>query len=164
MEIQGVSGTAKSLGFGLSEASQQSLGQEDFYKLLNAQLSNQDPLNPMEDLDFIAQMSEFTALEEMRNLNESFASHSFDQRHLSMQNLIGREVDIAIEGGQATGVVDSVLRTQNGNGEDVVALKIGNNYYDSRDVVAIRQAGTPTQAFDKGNPSSNGNATHFAPG
>jgi flagellar basal-body rod modification protein FlgD len=45
------------------------LGQDDFMKILVAQLRNQDPLTPMEDKDFIAQMAQFSTLEQMESLN-----------------------------------------------------------------------------------------------
>lgn len=47
------------------------LGKNEFLKLLVTQLQYQDPMNPMEDKDFIAQMAQFTSLEQMQNINAS---------------------------------------------------------------------------------------------
>lgn len=49
------------------------LGKDDFLKLLITQLQYQNPLEPMDDQDFIAQIAQFSALEQMQNLNHSFS-------------------------------------------------------------------------------------------
>lgn len=48
-----------------------SLGKEEFLQMLVAQLSNQDPLNPLQGHDFAAQLAQFSSLEQLLNINES---------------------------------------------------------------------------------------------
>ncbi len=50
------------------------LGEDAFMQILVAQMSNQDPLEPTSDTEFIAQMAQFSSLEQMQNMNENMKS------------------------------------------------------------------------------------------
>lgn len=67
-------------------SSTQSLGKDEFLQLLVAKLQYQDPLNPMEDEDFIAQLAQFSSLEQMNNI-ASGISNSNELDYLMMQSL-----------------------------------------------------------------------------
>jgi flagellar basal-body rod modification protein FlgD len=66
--------------------SQQTLGKDDFLQLLVVKMQNQDPLSPMEDADFIAQLAQFSSLEQMQNIADGITtSNQWD--YLQMQSL-----------------------------------------------------------------------------
>ena len=73
----------------------QELGREVFLQLLVTQLESQDPTNPVENEDFIAQLAQFTSLEQTTNINENLQSligQSDQQTKMDLVNLIGREI------------------------------------------------------------------------
>ncbi len=73
----------------------QSLGQEDFLKLMVAQVQNQDPFAPMENGDFIGQMAQFSSVDGINAMNDSLEkmSAAFSQgQSLQAASLVGRQV------------------------------------------------------------------------
>jgi len=58
----------------LTGAVEKNLGKEDFLKLLVTQLRHQDPLNPEDPKDFVAQLAQFSSLEQQINANSNLAS------------------------------------------------------------------------------------------
>jgi len=80
---------------------QKILGKEDFLRLLITQLNYQDPLNPMQNEEFVAQLAQFSSLEQMQNLNEKLEASLRSDMLLAqaitnslVTTLIGKEVKI----------------------------------------------------------------------
>ena len=79
-----------------SRAVSKDLDKEAFLKLLIAQLSNQDPLNPMEDREFIAQMAQFSTLEQMTNMSRTLEKMAETDK-FSAVNYVGKTVGFTKE-------------------------------------------------------------------
>lgn len=87
-----------------------SLGKDDFLKILMAQIKNQNPLDPMKDKEFISQMTQFSSLEQMTNMSQSFQAFTESQSLppvIQYSHLIGKEVSYPVYD-QETGFVDRI--------------------------------------------------------
>jgi flagellar basal-body rod modification protein FlgD len=81
--------------------SQDMAGQDTFLKLLVAQMQNQDPLDPQSNEDFVAQLAQFSSLEQLMSVNTSLDSlyqATSSMNNASMTNLLGRTVLAYSEG------------------------------------------------------------------
>lgn len=107
------------------------LGKDDFLKLLITQLSNQDPTNPMENTEFIAQMAQFSSLEQMTNMNESFAKMASMINSSQAANTIGKTVEINVGDTTINGIVEATTMGQNPQ------VLVNGMYYDLNKINAI---------------------------
>jgi len=85
-----------------------SLGMEDFLKILLTQLTYQDPLKPMDNQQFMAQMAQFTNLQQTQQLNDSIKTLITNQAALQSVGLIGKTVDITTQSSNASGIVSAL--------------------------------------------------------
>lgn len=73
------------------------LGQQDFLKLLATQMTSQDPLNPQADTQFIAQMAQFSALENSKSMQDELAQMRADQNLMHANSLLGKTVALQVD-------------------------------------------------------------------
>ncbi len=110
----------------------QDLGKDDFLQLLIAQLANQDPTNPMEDREFIAQMAQFSSLEQMTNMNEGFSELSAMLSGGRATNMLGRYVAVQSGEQQVQGQVTEVTTGS------TPMVQVNGRFYPVEDVQSIR--------------------------
>jgi len=124
------------------------LGKDDFFKMLLAQIQNQDPLNPMDGTDFATQLAQFSSLERLGDINAQMETMNLYQSSINNAqslNLIGKEV-------MATGNVvkvegESADLTYNLSGD---AEKVSIKIYD--------EAGDLVNTLDFGNQKEGRNS------
>ncbi|MCL1813332.1 MAG: flagellar hook assembly protein FlgD [Treponema sp.] len=121
----------------------QDLGKEDFLQLLMKQLAYQDPLSPMEDKEFIAQMAQFSSLEQMTAMSQSFASLSGSLSRdfariadmisgTEANSALGKTVELAVGDDKTMqGVVHSV--TKGGDPQ----IMVNGYYYNWSQVIEV---------------------------
>lgn len=130
MDIGNVGNLAFNTTAARSTAGGNKLGQEEFLKLLVTQLTHQDPLNPQEDKEFIAQMAQFSSLENMLAMSKTM-------ERVYAASLLGAHVDaVTVVGGEqvvASGPVTQVNYTSEG-----VKLTVGGQQVDLTSVSQVR--------------------------
>jgi flagellar basal-body rod modification protein FlgD len=111
-----------------------------FMKLLVTQLKYQDPTKPMEDREFIAQMAQFSSLEQMSNMNKEMGNLLKSSRSNEAFSLLGKQVDALnpLTNRRISGVVSSIQY----NGDEQI-LMVGNEQVRMSDISAVRNAELP---------------------
>jgi flagellar basal-body rod modification protein FlgD len=119
-------------------ATNQTLGQADFLKLMVAQLSSQDPMNPVSSTDFAAQLAQFSTLQATQSMQTGVASVQSGLAGLEANSLLGATVSLQTLAGQnVTGVVSSI-QYQSGT----PSIMINGQAYDPSLVTSVSQTQT----------------------
>ena len=84
------------------------LNMQDFLKVLLTQLTYQDPLKPMDNQQFMAQIAQFTALGQTQQMNSNIETLVSNQASFQSVGLIGRTDDITTSSGTVTGTVSAL--------------------------------------------------------
>jgi flagellar basal-body rod modification protein FlgD len=86
----------------------QVLGQADFLQLLSVQFQNQDPMQPMDDTAFIAQMAQFSSLQQTQTLTQQMTQLAASQSLTTANSYIGRKVTVDAGKNDGTTVTGNV--------------------------------------------------------
>ncbi len=117
------------------------LGKDDFLELLITQLRYQDPTSPVDDKQFIAQLAQFSSLEQMQNLNSTMNLMMESQQKLTAlgqaTSMIGKNVEIYTEDNQSLYGRVTGVQFRDGWPELVVDGKL----YNFGEIVSIMEVG-----------------------
>jgi flagellar basal-body rod modification protein FlgD len=101
------------------------IGIQDFLKILTAQLNNQDPLKPVDNQEFVAQIAQFATLEQSRQLNVKIDSLLSVQSSTQSIGLLNRVVDFNQDGSIVSGTVTAVALD---SGQPLLTVKVGTAF------------------------------------
>ncbi|GGD68353.1 flagellar hook capping FlgD N-terminal domain-containing protein [Paenibacillus nasutitermitis] len=119
------------------------LGKDQFLRILVTQLSNQDPMQPLQDKDFIAQMAQFSSVEQLMNMTGELTKL---RQNLGMAStMIGKEIQWfeTAETGELLpmiGKVDSIILSGG-----VQYARVGDKDIDLDSIVAITEGGAQSE-------------------
>ena len=109
----------------------QQLGKDDFLKLLMTQMTHQDPTEPMDNSQFIAQMAQFSSLEQMYNVSNGFNKMAGIMQSNEAAGTLGKVVELDVEGEKVSGVVEGFTRGENPQ------IQVNGNFYKMDYVRAV---------------------------
>ena len=99
------------------------LGQNEFLKLLVTQMRNQDPMQPVSDTEFIAQMAQFSSLEQTKSMSADITKLRQGNDFLQATNLLGKEVRLSIGDMAFTKGIVTDLNVKDGEARIIVGEK-----------------------------------------
>ena len=112
----------------------QTLGQQDFLKLLVKKLTTQDPLNPVQDTEFISQMAQFSALEQSKSMQTDMAQMRASAAISQANSFLGHVVKVQTGEAQYEQGVVSAIQIKDGTPK----LVISGQAYDLSQVTAVQ--------------------------
>jgi len=139
MSVSAVNSSSSTAAAAAAAAAKKTLGSEDFMKLLTVQMANQDPMSPMEDTAYIAQMAQFTSLNQTQTMVKEMGYLRSDMQLQSATSMIGRSVTVQTDKGTVTGIPTAVTADTSS-----VYLTIDGANYTYGSVIKVAPVATPT--------------------
>ena len=121
-----VMGNSPSLSVQEAAENNNQLKMEDFLQLLTSQITNQDPLEPMKDTEFISQMANIASLEQMQQFTQGFSKFADSHGEMLAQSYLGNRVSLFADNREVSGIVEAVNKLDDGS----VKLVVDGETYD----------------------------------
>jgi flagellar basal-body rod modification protein FlgD len=127
-------------------AAKSTLSTQDFLQLLSTQLQNQDPLQPMDDTAYLAEMAQFTSLQQVNTLSSQVSLLASGQQQLAAVSYLG--CTVTMNNGN-NGTVSGTVTSVNTSGA-TPQLQVNGTYYPLTSLISV----APAPALTTGFPSS----------
>ena len=113
--------------------------QMDYMNLLITQLQNQNPLEPLDNNEMASQLAQFSQLQQLESMNESFAKVLATTELTYASSLIGKEVSFMLETETGTtditnGIVEQIYNNVDGE----IFLRVGDYMFGLENVISIK--------------------------
>ena len=113
------------------------MGQTEFLSLLVTQMRNQDPLKPVSDTEFIAQMAQFTSLEQTKAMTTDIQKLRQSYALTQGTGLLGKEVKVATDENEDQVFTKGIVTDLKVNKDGGVSLIVNNQAYALDSVIAV---------------------------
>lgn len=125
---------ANTQGGAINATDQFGLGFESLLKIVLTQLTFQDPLEPMDNFEFVSQLAQFSQIQQTQTMNDSLETLVRAQSTSQAANLLGKTVDLTAGSGTLTGRVTAIafangaptLTIETAQGQTISGLPLGN--------------------------------------
>lgn len=136
------------------------LGKTEFLQLLVQEMTNQDPLKPADNTEFIAQLAQFSTLEQMQNMNTGITGLQSSFNQASARGLLGVPIKSVSSstGVETDGVVDQIIQStttgSDGTQTTTVQVDVNGTPVNLGDITAVGSGGSTgsTSGSDSSSP------------
>jgi flagellar basal-body rod modification protein FlgD len=158
MDAQSISSILNSASTSTADAttSSSTLGKDEFLKLLISELQNQNPLEPLKDADYVAQLAQFSSLEQLQSMNTTLSENV--QYSALLSQTINNTMATSLIGKEITADCNSVGITS-GSGADITFTSAG--FAVSGTITITDASGTVVRSLDVSNLQSGSNSVHW---
>ena len=113
--------------------------QADYMKLLITQLQNQNPLEPLDNNEMASQLAQFSQLQQLETMNESFAKVLATTELTYANSLIGKEVSFMLESETgATDITSGIVEQVYNNVDGEIFLRAGDYVFGLENVISVK--------------------------
>jgi flagellar basal-body rod modification protein FlgD len=113
--------------------------QMDYMNLLITQLQNQNPLEPLDNNEMASQLAQFSQLQQLESMNESFAQVLATTELTYANSLIGKEVSFMLESETgATDITSGIVEQIYNNVDGEIFLRVGDYMFGLENVISIK--------------------------